>query len=206
MKKLGLFDFNGTLFNDNDLWYASMLEVFKQYGKKPPTVAEFFTAFNGNYAEVYTSRGIEATREELNAIYIPHYIKHMHASGLFPEVIETLAKLKVRGHELGLITAQPEELLLPVLKKFGLEIYFNLELSSIHEHSKKDAIQRAVDVSGVDKKDCFYIGDAPSDTKHGHHAGIKTIAFLNGFMPEQLVLDAKPHHTIGCISELLKIF
>lgn len=197
--KLILFDFNGTIVDDNQLWRDSMEAVFHAHGKIPPTVREYFLAMEGDWAEVYKSKGINATAEEMNAIYIPHYKNGMHEPELFPEVFTMLHCLK-RGHRVGLITGQPEELVLPMLKRLGIADVFDPKFISMHNRNKRPTIEKFILESGIYKQDCFYVGDSPSDIKHGNAAGIKTIAFLNGFMPEDLILAKKPNKSTSSFS------
>lgn len=204
-KKTFLFDFNGTKIDDNDLWYASMSEVFRVHGKIPPTVEEYFYEMEGDWHKVYTSRGINATADQLNETYIPYYKKYMHEPRLFPDVLSTLAELYMRDCNIGLITGQPEELVTPILKRFHMEHYFDPRFSSMHDRNKKKTIQNILDTYGIAKENCFYVGDSPSDIKHGNHCGIQTVAFLTGFIPERLILDKKPKHYICNMKELLSI-
>src|SRR6478672_10914006 len=108
MKKLGLFDFNGTLVNDNEIWLASMEEVFIHFEKKPPTAPEFFADLEklGDYAAIYKSRGIDAHPEEISVVYKTFFLKRIHLTALYPGVLYTLNILKERGYQMGLITAQ----------------------------------------------------------------------------------------------------
>lgn len=207
MKKLILFDFNGTIIDDNDLWYGSVCEVFKVFGKTPPSVADYFHSFEKNgLLETYKLYGVDASLNQLNEIYVPYYTAKMYEPNLFLCTKVTLLCLAMHDNfSLGLITSQPEGLVKPLLKKFGIEGYFRPEFISMHDFNKKDTIQKMVDASGVDKNDCFYVGDAPSDIKYGNNAGIQTVAFLNGFIPADLVLDREPKHSIRQFDELIEV-
>lgn len=199
MKKLILFDLNGTIVDDNELWKASMEEIFHTYKKSPPTVREYFLDMEGDWKEVYNKKGIKGSADELNAIYIPHYKKGMHEVDLFPEVFQMLHDLK-KDHTVGLITGQPEELVFPILERLKIADAFDPEFVSMHNRNKRPTIEKFVLKSGRNKQHCFYVGDSPSDIKHGNEAGIKTVAFLNGFMPEDLILAKKPNRSTSSFS------
>ncbi len=203
MKKMILFDLNGTLVDDNEIWKASMEEVFKAFRKTPPTVAEYYSELEGDWAKVYTSRGIEASADELNAIYIPYFTSRIHESKLFTGVTFMLQSLKEEGHNIGLISAQPEKLIIPVLEELHLTDYLEKEFISMHNRNKHETIEEFVIKAGMKKENCFYVGDAPSDIKHGNKAGVKTIAFLNGFVPEDLVFAKNPTFVIREMNNLL---
>ncbi|MCL5733385.1 MAG: HAD family hydrolase [Patescibacteria group bacterium] len=200
--KVVLFDWNGTVLNDIPVWHESVKEIFCVYGKNPPTIAEYFSELEGDYLQIYQSRGIVASRDELNAIYEPFYEAHISEAVLFPSAKDVLLLLARLGIRIGLVTAQKENLVSPLLDKFGLSDLFWYK--AFHALDKKSAIQRIVADADVCPENCYFVGDAPSDIRHGKKAGIKTIAFLGGYIPESLVISAKPD-TIHYFREIVSM-
>lgn len=201
--KIALFDWNGTLLDDMPVWYASVKEIFRVYGKEPPTIAQYFRELEGDYLAIYRSRGIEASRDELNAIYEPFYAAHVSEATTFPQVRETLQLLVGRGLKLGLITAQQASLVSPLLEKLGLDGFFKYR--AYHVLDKQATINRVLNHQGVDPAECCFVGDAPSDIRHGRKAGVVTIAFLAGYIPEDVILQSEPTLQIRNFNELTAI-
>lgn len=201
--KLVLFDWNGTLFNDISIWYGAVKETFWFFGKEPPTIAQYFKELEGDYASVYKSRGIEASRDELNAIYEPRYESRMNEALLFPGAVVILEFLAQRGKIIGLVTGQKEFLTSPLLNKFGIDIFFRYR--EFHVTNKKEAINMVLKKSGISPDNCCYIGDTPSDIKHAKQAGVIPIAFANGYLPEYLLINIKPQFIIHSLEELKNI-
>src|SRR3989344_4717538 len=190
--KLILLDWNGTLLDDIPVWYDAVQEIFRRFGKEAPTIEQYFRELEGDYLAIYTSRGIEATRDELNEIYEPHYQEHIHNARLIPNVRKTLQGLKRQGHTIWLVTGQQEQLVSPLLKKFRISSYFRG--GKFHAMNKAEVIREIREAEKVAQEDCFLVGDAPSDIRHATRAGITSIAFLGGYIPEELIRAAEPDH------------
>jgi len=201
--KIVLFDWNGTILDDAPIWYESVKEIFRVFKKQPPTIAEYFRELEGDYLGIYQSRGITATRDDLNAIYEPYYNAHAQEAKLFFGVRKVLMTLAAREVIMGIITAQQEYLVISFLTKFCLADLFRHQEFSVLD--KKTAIQKILAKESVAPQECCYIGDAPSDIRHGKKAGVKTAAFLSGYIPEDLLLKAEPDFTVRNFAEILQI-
>ena len=201
--KLVLFDFNGTILNDTSVFLNSMREVFRFFNKKPPTKDKYFAEIEGDYLKIYTSRGITAGRDRLNEIYEAYYNQHVHPAELHPGVISTLNECQVKGFSLGMITTPKKDLTVPLLKKFEIEKYFSD--SYFHVFNKAKYIQIFLKEYSISPANCFYVGDAPSDIRHAKKASVKSIAFLNGFVSEELLKAAEPDYLIKDIYSIIAI-
>lgn len=184
--KLILFDWNGTILDDMLIWWEAVSRTFRAFDTQPPTIDEYFQQLQGDYLAMYTSRGITASREALNIIYEKAYEELVENADLFPKAAWTLLSLRQAGVELGLITMQKEELVRPLLKKFAIEKFFTPELCRFHSLNKKDAIEEVLALRDISKSECLFVGDTPSDAKHGRAAGVKTATFLTGHLSEHL--------------------
>src|SRR3989344_3719363 len=122
MKTKILFcDFNNTILDDMPIYDEARKKTFLAFGVEPPTIEEHFRALeSGDYLEAYRKYGVNASREELNAIYEPAYNALLHEARLFPQVHETLLRLRVRGVTLMLITSQQESLVVHLLDRFWI--------------------------------------------------------------------------------------
>lgn len=201
--RIALFDWNGTLLDDIPIWYAAVCEIFRVYDKKPPTIAEYFREYTGDYLAVYRTRGITASREELNAIYAPYYATHIVHAKLFPGTKRTLRLLADRGITLGIVTAQQESLVVPLLEKFGLDGIFRDH--AYHALDKVATIRRILAEAGVSAEECVFVGDSPSDVRNGVKTGVVTVALVGKYIPEDLIDLAGLKHKIHRLNELLAI-
>jgi HAD superfamily hydrolase (TIGR01509 family) len=201
--RMALFDWNGTLFNDSPVWYASVKEIFLAYGKQPPTMEEYFRELEGDYLKIYRSRGIFASRDEINEIYEKAYVERVERAELFPGVAYTLGALSEKGVIMGIVTGQKDYLVIPFLYKFGIGPLFSC--CEYHALDKKSSIRLILENAGIAPEECCFVGDAPADIRHGNAAGVITIAFLNGHTPEDLMLNAEPKLTIRNFEKIISI-
>lgn len=196
-----LFDWNGTLLNDCAIWYAAVCEIFKQFNKIPPTVEQYFTELKGDYINIYRSRGVETSREELNQIYGEYYKSHMFEAELFPNAYELLKMLFGNGTVVGLITLQDIDFTVPLLEKFDIWHFMRYKFFSCRD--KADAIRKIIKAEGVSPENCFFVGDAPADIAHAKSAGVRSVGFFNGFTPEWLLKEAAPDFAVSSLAEIL---
>ncbi|MFZ3100061.1 MAG: HAD family hydrolase [Minisyncoccales bacterium] len=204
-KKIVVFDLNGTLLKDTEIWYGAVKAIFAAYKKKPPTIAEYFeklTVLKSNL-QVYRSYDIDGTTEQLDEIYIPAYESQIPTIKLFPNVVEILEYLSATKFTIGLITAQEERIASPILEKLKIDGYFAFAYFNVRD--KTATIAQILKDTDTQPKKCFIIGDAPSDIEYGNMAGIETIAFVNSYIPESLLMAANPIYCIRDLSEIATI-
>jgi phosphoglycolate phosphatase-like HAD superfamily hydrolase len=201
-----LFDLNGTVLNDTPIWYETVKSVFKGFEKEPPTIREYFEeleAAKGDYLQIYKFRGIDIPRDQLNDIYGKIYERLVVEAELTPYAKHTLEALANAGVVLGLITTQPENLAAPILEKFGLtKLFRHLKYHCI---DKKTAIGGILLQENTGRRECYYVGDSPSDVRHANNAGVVSVAFLDVHIPEELVLASQPRMTIKDFRELISL-
>jgi HAD superfamily hydrolase (TIGR01549 family) len=191
-KKIVLLDWNGTLLDDVPIWYASVLKIFEAFDKQAPSLEQIFRELEGDYMSIYSSRGITASREELNSIYEPTYESMVGEASLSKSVRATLFYFKNEKVKLGLVTTQQERLVTPLLQKFEIDDIFEQKFCRFHALNKTEAITDLLQEASLQKEECVFLGDSPSDIRHGKKAGVKTGAFLNGHVPIELIEQAKP--------------
>ena len=178
---LAMFDWNGTLFNDMRLIIRAVIKVFDHFGKAPPSYNEYCLEYAGglkskDYMDVYRCRGINASREEINSLFIPEYKRLVKSAQLFSYALNTLELLDRLGITLCLITGNPEDLTMPYLKKFGLNKLFSHCI--FESRDKTEAIRDLIKENGANSSKCFYLGDLPSDMRDALKAGVTPVAFI----------------------------
>lgn len=203
-KLIVLFDWNGTLLNDMLVWHKSINKVFEICGVKPIGVAEYFRELgenNGDYWPIYYKRGVCMKKEEMSAIYRAEYASHMNEIELSPGAVDALQKLEDVGITLGIITMQIPCLFEPLICRLDLRRFFGERIFT-DITDKKTILQDIARREGVPARNCLYVGDSPSDTTHALNAGATAVAYLNDYIPQDLVLAAGPHHAIAHFNEL----
>ncbi|RLC35301.1 MAG: hypothetical protein DRZ76_00450 [Candidatus Nealsonbacteria bacterium] len=203
--KMVLFDWNGTLIDDMPIWYQSSSKIFEVYGLEPPTIKEYMRrlATTKDYTEVYHSLGINLDKTGLDQIYQEEYQKHFDAIELSVGAKEILEFFQRRRIILGIITTQIGSLFDPIFTKLDIKRYFK---HIIVEARKKNTIIVQLCVQEKMKlHHCYYVGDTPSDIRHAKNADVKSIAYLNSYIPKELILDSKPDFVVSNLKEISEI-
>ncbi len=201
--KMILFDWNGTLLDDTQMWFEAVKLTFKTFGAKAPSIDQFFRELEGDYFAIYQSRGINVSREKLNQVYESFYENMVTQVELNQNVMSTIRELSSRALLLGVITAQLQNLVIPLLQKFELLSYF--PISEFHVIDKSASINKLLTRHAVPSTECLYIGDTPSDVRAARKSGVKSVVMRNVSIPPDLIIASEPDYLIEDISELLKI-
>lgn len=155
---------------------------------------------------IYEEYGIPLSPEKIREIYRQEYAGYV-ARGEIPlakNVLAALEKLQEAKISLGVITSQKEDLFFPVAEKFHLDKFFGTHIyTGISD--KSGLIMSLLKTSRISPKNCFYVGDAPSDVTHAKKAGVWSVAYLNGFVPYELILESRPNFLLDDFSWLFPI-
>ena len=128
-------------------------------------------------------------------VLINVYYDHVDKIKIYPNTKHVLEKLK--NYKKSIITNTPKDCTIQILKKFEIEKYFNLVLTSSDVKMAKpspEIIFKSCEKLGVKTKDVVLIGDTDSDVKSGKAAGCKVIG-----------LKVKADFTINNLSDILEI-
>lgn len=204
-KKMLLFDWNGTLIDDMPIWYKSISKIFELYGVNPPSIEDYFRKLEQlkSYPEVYHSFGINLNAGELDEIYLEEYQKHLYEIRPMYGAIETLDALTRRGIILGLVTAQLAPVFDPVFLRFSLSRYFKHLVTNVQK--KAPVLSHLCFLEKIEPQNCCYVGDAPSDIRHAKTAGVKSVAYLTRYIPQEILLAQNPDFAISDLRELTRI-
>ena len=126
----------------------------------------------------------------------------------FDGAFQTLAQLRERGYQLGIITNGTMEMQDAKLRESKLDSMVDITLVSEREKIKKpDSVIfiRAANRLGIQVSDCIFVGDNPkADIWGAHTAGMKTVWF-KGQQSWPTDLGIEPDHEIHSLRELLSI-
>ncbi len=195
MRKLVLFDFDGTLADTApDLALAANQQRERQ--GLPPLPYEQLRpmASQGARGLLRVALGLvpddpdyEAHRLQFLADY--ERCMNQHAA-LFPGVRELLDTIHNHGHAWGIVTNKLEYLARPIIRHLGLET----ESAAIvggdtagHAKPHPAPLLYAAQQAGFEPHDCLYVGDDARDIVAGKAAGMPTIAIRYGYgCPEEI--------------------
>lgn len=187
MKKICIFDFDGTLMNtitDVAICFNETLEKFG-YNSHP---IELYNNFVGGNLETVIGKLLdynqtkEATESDINNIkeYYSNLYLNCNKENTKPYdgIIELLKKMQENNILLAINTNKKQALTEDLCKKFFSEINFEKIIGYSSDYpSKPDptAVFEILKSENLEKEEAVYIGDGLSDVKTAENAGIDAI-------------------------------
>jgi HAD hydrolase, family IA, variant 1 len=212
MKKLTIFDLDGTLTNTlGSIAHFLNVELDK-YGI-PHVTEDDVKIFTGDGAynlveRVLKKNGIDDTGLLKNILdsYVSSYdADYLYLCKLYAGIKELVGELKKRGIKVACLTNKPHQTAISIISHF-----FNDDFSLIW--GQREGFPIKPDPSGafeimkelkMDAKDSLYIGDTKTDVLTGKRAGCFTIGVLWGFRDRKELEGAGADAIIKSPNELL---
>lgn len=207
MAKIAIFDFNGTLVDDTKEWWICVLKIFEEAGIKDnvPDIEKFIEALDncGGVFAAYQFFGVKLEAEQITTAYIKAYANLIGNINPYPSTQKTLIILRNYGTVCALVTFNWNSLLLPMLNRLNLSGYFKHIAAEVRD--KTSAIRDICETENAEPKDCYYVGDMPSDIVSARLAGVKSVALLTEMVPTHLIDEKQPDYKISDLEELPRI-
>ena len=199
-----IFDLDGTIADTFAICFATFRNALACVQGPSMTDAEIQALFGPSEDGMF-ERVVPARWEAAFAAYLGEYERHLPLCAVFPGVASALASLRERETPTALVTGKSRPTALMSLKQFGLDGVFDpVETGSPSGVVKAAAITRVVAAWGVPAAEVIYVGDAVSDVRAAHEAGVLPIAAawaptavaaeLQALRPHALFTDAADFH------------
>ena len=219
-KELLLFDLDGTLIDSvPDL--AKALNATLRELDLPTYDEATVRTWIGNGAAVLVKRGLVGRREidrepegvlfrRAMEIFLKRYAAVLNdATGLYPEVKETLQKLEDQGYQMAIVTNKPSQFVAPILKNLAIESHFDYIVGGEDLPRKKPdplPLLHSCDVLGCKPEAAVMIGDSSNDILAARAAGIPVIAVTYGYSAGRPVGDLGADAVVERFGEILDFF
>lgn len=189
MKKLVLFDFDGTLADTAPDLAAAANKQRHRKGLPPlPYEALRPLASQGARGLLRASLEMHPDHPEYEVCknqFLQDYESEMTVlTTLFPGVPELLGVLKQNGYSWGIVTNKMEYLAIPIVEHLGLHMECVVTVggdTTGHSKPHPEPLLHAAREAGVEPADCIYVGDDERDIVAGKAAGMHTVAAAYGY-------------------------
>ena len=186
MKKLLIFDMDGTIADTSSGIYASYRHVAKELGIPEPTTDKLSYVIGGslpnNLQMVY---GLNSDQvEEAVKIYRDYYSsKGIMMSFLYDDFEYTARELKKRGYALSVATMKAEVFANELIHQWHLDDVFSniYGVNANDSIEKSEMIRKCMINTGLSAGETYMIGDSPQDRQAAIDAGVNFIAVTYGF-------------------------
>jgi len=184
MKKLLLFDLDGTLADTQPLLFHIFTDALNECGFSVThkevcaiSAGNNFSPVRGGFApNDYLDRVPENYGEIFWSNYDNYFI--MAADRIYDGIRETIDELKARGYTVVVLSNKPFRYTYPIIAKAFGEDYFTLVEGGSDKFAKKpapDGILYVCQTLGFDPADAYMIGDLPADYRAAKSSGANFI-------------------------------
>jgi pyrophosphatase PpaX len=205
-----LFDLDGTLIDSIELILNSARYAFQKLDRACPPDEEWlsgvgiplFTMFR-RYARD------EADCATLIAAYREYQlVHHDRLTRSYDQVSETIAILRVRGHDIGIVTSKSEALAMRGLAHVGLARHMDTIVgcdSSSRHKPDPEPVRIALHRLDASPKEAIFVGDSVHDLIAGNAAGVHTAAALWGAFKRADLEPGEPSTWLESVSDLVTL-
>lgn len=211
MKKLCIFDLDGTLLNTLDSIAYYVNDTMKHFGL-PVIETEKIRTFVGNGAKNLISRSLRYNGSELDAekvlsVYIEKYNSDaLYLVKPYDGIRELLSKLRENGVTLAVLSNKPHSSTSIMIDKiFGKDLFSVVRGPYNNEKVKPDPAVANEIAKGFEKDNCFFIGDSDVDIKTGRNALMHTVGVTWGFRDRGVLQNAGAEKIVSKAADIADI-
>ena len=204
MKKLIIFDLDGTLFDTTLSMVACGNEALEKL-HLPLLTPKDYARFSGAGVEGYVHAILDAVGDKEHKyakVFWEYYTEKNEAEQLdlihpYEGVRELLSALKEKGIRLAVLSNKNEEACIPTVHSFFGEEVFDVIWGDKEGFAPKpdpENVLKMMNLFSVKKEDCLYVGDTQVDMKTGKNAKIDTVAALWGYREKEDLAVFSPEY------------
>ena len=211
MKKLCIFDLDGTLLNTLDSIAYYVNDTMKHFGL-PVIETEKIRTFVGNGAKNLISRslrynGSEFDAEKVLSVYIEKYNSDaLYLVKPYDGIPELLSKLRKNGVTLSVLSNKPHSSTSIMIDEiFGKDLFSVVRGPYNNEKVKPDPAVANEIAKGFEKENCFFIGDSDVDIETGKNALMHTVGVTWGFRDRDVLQNAGAEKIVSKAADIADI-
>lgn len=213
-KKLVIFDLDGTLINSvADLGQATN-HALQLHGYPTHDLSKY-NYFVGNGVAKLIERALPeqfrdaATIEKVKSDFLDYYMRHKtDLTRPYDGIPELLHALQEKSVKIAVASNKFIAGTQALVKGFFPDIDFCAVLGQREGVPIKPdpyIANEALQLAGVDRGDCLYVGDTATDMQTASNAGLESVGVSWGFRPVSELKDAGAAHIIDKPAELLSL-
>ena len=214
MKKLIIFDLDGTLINTIADLGACTNYALEKLGYPTHDIESYKFRVGNGINNLFRRSLPEGEKTDENVLrvrreFIPYYNAHnADRSRPYPGMVELLEALQTEGILLAVASNKYQEATTKIIGELYPSIRFSAVLGQREGINIKPDPQIVFDIlqaTGVDKADVLYVGDSGVDMQTGLNAGVETCGVTWGFRPRTELEPFHPQHIVDSVEELRQI-
>lgn len=206
-----VWDWNGTLLDDNDANMAALNQVCVEFGLPTVTLEHWRTVFRrplrACYTEVLGHEPSDAEWEKVQTIYDTEYQRHLPQCSLVSEAQQALTQWSGRGGSQSLLSMASHEHLEALIRARGLSTHFTRVEGRRFDSaadSKAEHLVRHLAAQGYDPARVVLVGDIDDDAHAASAAGAQAVLVARGLMARER-LTATGYPVVGSVTEAVTL-
>ena len=215
MIKLVVFDWNGTLFADNNAIMHAANSRFRLINKPELTLDQYREAFEIPMSKTFLKLGIDpesikthyvALTTAFHETYEPLALKVKMRSGA-REVLDYLDANKISNI---ILSNHTEDGIKIQLERLNIDKHFkavlaNEDIFGSHHNGKQHRLEKFLVSTKFKPNETLIIGDTSEEVLIGKALGLNTVGLTGGFSTEAKILGAKPDVLIHKLRDIIDV-
>ena len=184
-KKHVIFDWNGTLVNDTDV-FVDVLNVLLDRRKINRINLQIYRdLFCFPIIDFYKKIGLDVSRDEFSQLkkeFVSEYEKRKYRAKLFPETIDILDRLLKNNIGLSVLSASNQNTLNDLVQYYSIAGFFQ-HIVGVNNYIADGKIQQGIkllDSIDSNKTDLLMIGDTNLDYAVSQELGVDCVLISHG--------------------------
>ncbi len=198
-----VWDWNGTLLDDNHANLTAVNRICAQFGRAPVGLDHWRSIFRrpiiACYEELLGRPFADGEWERMNRIYHLHYSEALPACRLAEGVPDVLRDWSAAGGSQSLLSMADHDHVVPLVAERGLAEHFTRvdgrRFDAVHD-SKAEHLVGHLEEQGIDPATVVLIGDIDDDARAAREAGAHAILVAGGLMSRDR-LEATGHPVVS---------
>ncbi|ACL70665.1 HAD family hydrolase [Halothermothrix orenii] len=202
-----IFDFDGTLFNTNDLIKESFSYSLKKVLNRDLEEGELREIW-GEPLEDQMKYFNKKKWSDLVDTYRKFYHDHTGMMDTFPGALKTVRQLHNLGYKLAILTNKGKRGLIEGLQEFGMleDIDFYLSKDDVNRSKPHpEGFVKIMERFDLNPEELLMVGDSPSDIIGGKNAGLKTVLVSYTYYEMEDMIALEPDYVIDHLEEVIEL-
>ncbi|MET9060153.1 MULTISPECIES: HAD family hydrolase [Streptomyces] len=182
-----VWDWNGTLFHDNDAIIGATNAAFAELGLEPLTLERYRALYcvpvPKFYERLMGRLPTDAEWELMDDIFHRYYAEHRARCALTEGAEELLSGWRSAGHSQSLLSMYVHDELVPLVRGFGIEPHFvrvDGRTGPSGGSKAEHMVRHLAAIGVVEPERTVVIGDAADDAVAALHAGARAVLYTGG--------------------------
>lgn len=215
MKKLVVFDWNGTLLADTVVTWRAANACLEFYGAPPISLSRFRETFDFPILHFYKRNGccVDDVLERLNqanTVFGEGYQNGVKKLRLRKGARDLLNHLTEQNIDCTILSNARVQSIQPRLEQFKIEHYFKhicgqpcpTGASIVHKTSKRERLEKFLEERDYKPEHTVIIGDSAEEPEIARHLGLTSIGITDGYISQKRLRAARPNHIISTLSAI----